>query len=553
MKLIALSVVNSEPRSIRATVNDGSNIVPVLLTDDHPSFNKIDSLVQEYTAGDYSGDDLAQALVDGLNVAKTVEDKFVRVGGILDGRMAIKDARVTIDYEPVDPVLEAHILRMLKDDGTPNDTRNWASFSRFIENLYSNTSEFVRKQLFSWMTYENFKGHGLTLTDDGCFIGYKGLQGTVEAAESIRTGTAISDGVVYNGHIPNKLGSIVEMPRDKVEADPYIGCAPGLHVGTYDYASGWARGVLVTVKVNPRDVVSVPVHCAAQKIRVCRYEVIESVEVAYTAPSFTSNSVRTPSTTSVAWGEDMENFPDVLKNVIGEKSFLIDYTDIYGNSSVREVTPHEVSEEHLKGISEDTGKFRTFRIDGIASAERIATEEEVAAAESATSHAGMLRNAAANGKDLFIVYVDAKGNRTSRVITPDTVDENAGTFRVYCHKSNGFRTFLLSRVEKMGVCDGVDTDEDIAKLDLIRDAVRNSSTLRFKYTSKKGVTKNYEVIPNNLSGDWMYADKAGKPRIFVISRIEDLTSAEVESGNIDPEVEEEIARYGYTDSPDPLA
>jgi hypothetical protein len=63
------------------------------------------------------------------------------------------------------------------------------------------------------------------------------------------------------------------MPRSDVQHDPARSCHTGLHVGTYEYAHSYADAALLTVLVNPRDVVSVPTACGATKMRVCRYVV----------------------------------------------------------------------------------------------------------------------------------------------------------------------------------------------------------------------------------------------------------------------------------------
>jgi hypothetical protein len=49
-----------------------------------------------------------------------------------------------------------------------------------------------------------------------------------------------------------------------------------LHVGTYEYACNWAgnSGVVVLVKFNPANIVSVPSDCEHSKLRVSEYEVI---------------------------------------------------------------------------------------------------------------------------------------------------------------------------------------------------------------------------------------------------------------------------------------
>ncbi len=76
------------------------------------------------------------------------------------------------------------------------------------------------------------------------------------------------------------------MPRSKVDDDTSAGCSTGLHAGTYRYASGFAQGRLLTVEINPRDVVSVPTDSDYQKIRTCRYTVVGVTEVEYTEPTW---------------------------------------------------------------------------------------------------------------------------------------------------------------------------------------------------------------------------------------------------------------------------
>ena len=66
------------------------------------------------------------------------------------------------------------------------------------------------------------------------------------------------------------------MKRRQVCDDHTQGCSSGLHVGTFEYASRWAgsTGVVVLVKFNPSNIVSVPSDCEFEKMRVSDYEVI---------------------------------------------------------------------------------------------------------------------------------------------------------------------------------------------------------------------------------------------------------------------------------------
>jgi hypothetical protein len=73
------------------------------------------------------------------------------------------------------------------------------------------------------------------------------------------------------------------MPRSEVEWDPTVGCHRGLHVGTWDYAYGFAQGAVMEVHVNPRDVVSVPTDSDAAKVRCCRYTIVRVIDAPYTA------------------------------------------------------------------------------------------------------------------------------------------------------------------------------------------------------------------------------------------------------------------------------
>jgi hypothetical protein len=81
------------------------------------------------------------------------------------------------------------------------------------------------------------------------------------------------DGVEVKGRIPYVDGSVVTMPRSAVGDNRNIACSTGLHAGTYSYASGYGD-TLILVKINPRDVVSVPNDSSGQKLRVSRLVVL---------------------------------------------------------------------------------------------------------------------------------------------------------------------------------------------------------------------------------------------------------------------------------------
>jgi hypothetical protein len=71
------------------------------------------------------------------------------------------------------------------------------------------------------------------------------------------------------------------MNRDEVQDDPGKACSTGLHVGTKSFAKDFGA-VVIEVKIDPADVVSVPHESGGQKLRCAKYEVARvSVEDSY--------------------------------------------------------------------------------------------------------------------------------------------------------------------------------------------------------------------------------------------------------------------------------
>jgi hypothetical protein len=262
--------VSPSPLSLSYTIvgdDDGANIVvfvpgesPAVAHSTHPRYAEI---VEGAKAGD-------ESVIGLFDLAETVAARFEK----LSERISTANGRLYLDGEEIANALTAQVLRFL-DEGV-ND---WRPLVAFFENVQANPSADSRDQLYAWLERRDF-----AITPDGLIIGYKGVRKTSEGLFSINSGRAIVNGVTHNGRIPNELGATVEMPRSAVEFNPSQGCSTGLHVGDYDYASSFAQGALLEVRVNPRDVVSVPHDCDAAKMRVCRYVVAKLIDAPHTAP-----------------------------------------------------------------------------------------------------------------------------------------------------------------------------------------------------------------------------------------------------------------------------
>jgi hypothetical protein len=168
------------------------------------------------------------------------------------------------DFYAVQPVAREGLRETI--ERYRREGKDATNLVRFMVLLSKNPSKKAVDDLFNWVNDK-----GLTIDENGYVIGYKSV--TAEML-SHHSGAALVDGVEVVGQIPNLVGTVISMPRNKVADDANIGCSDGLHVGSYSYASTFGSGVLLEVRLDPADVVSVPRDCGFQKLRCCRYEVI---------------------------------------------------------------------------------------------------------------------------------------------------------------------------------------------------------------------------------------------------------------------------------------
>lgn len=131
---------------------------------------------------------------------------------------------------------------------------------RFLENLMQNPSEKSREELYEFLAHSY-----LPITEDGHFLGYKAVRSNYLD--------------IHSGVYDNSPGKVIEMARTEVDPDRHNHCSQGFHVGTMQYVSSFGHGdsKFLLVKVNPRDAVSVPADHGAQKLRCCRYEVVQEI------------------------------------------------------------------------------------------------------------------------------------------------------------------------------------------------------------------------------------------------------------------------------------
>jgi hypothetical protein len=219
-----------------------------------------------------------QKAADLLNKAKAIARRSV-------GQFTIEGGVIYHNGLPVHNTVATRIIE-LSDAGLP-----FMPAVRFLENILQNPSRSAVEAGYRFLELK-----GLPLTVDGCFLAYKSVRSDYKSKTAGREPVEVStDGgktwESFTGNIPNKVGSILRIERNFVDDDREKACSYGLHVGSLGYSGpqGWfysegSGDKIIIVKVNPRDIVSIPNDANEEKLRVCRYEVINNFKEAYSAP-----------------------------------------------------------------------------------------------------------------------------------------------------------------------------------------------------------------------------------------------------------------------------
>lgn len=161
--------------------------------------------------------------------------------------------------------MASRMIQMLQD-GFPIEP-----MINFMENLYNNPSKRAVDELYGFL-----EKNQLPITPDGHFLAYKKVRDNYFDCHS--------------GTMDNSVGKVVEMERNEVDDDKNRTCSSGLHFCGMSYLSHFGGERIMIVKINPRDVVSIPTDYNEAKGRACRYEVVgelgaeEAPEDAFVSP-----------------------------------------------------------------------------------------------------------------------------------------------------------------------------------------------------------------------------------------------------------------------------
>ena len=230
-----------------------------------------------------------QRVIDAIKAGewKTVEDIIDPKRVILslgEGNISIEGQRLFWKNVELHNSLARRIIQMFSDGFDVSPMVN------FMDNLMQNPSKTSVDELYGFL-----EANSLPLTSDGCFLAYRKVS---ENYFDIYSGTVLNKPAQYITEADMEfVGSgkgkrqevtvevvdgvtTVSMDRNQVDDNRDRTCSVGLHFCSRSYLDcfGDSNSRIVIVKINPRDVVSIPSDYDNSKGRTCRYEIVDEID-----------------------------------------------------------------------------------------------------------------------------------------------------------------------------------------------------------------------------------------------------------------------------------
>lgn len=211
---------------------------------DHPNFNRIkDAIKVRDFASIPALTDIVTNVRDWLNNGQDFE---------------LRGDQVYLNNVPFSREITNKVLSMIEAGA------NAEPLYAFLRKVRENPSKIAQDELLLFCVANGFMIH-----EDGDIIAFKSVRGNYTD--------------IHSGKFRNAVGDVVTMERGQVDDNRERTCSTGLHFASHEYASTWAGSIdgvnrrLMVMKINPRDVVSIPNDYNNQKGRCCRYEVISEL------------------------------------------------------------------------------------------------------------------------------------------------------------------------------------------------------------------------------------------------------------------------------------
>jgi hypothetical protein len=251
----------------------GSNIVVVIdnkshtITKTHLAYEKIKNAIRE---GDWE-------------TVKSIIDPVKTVLNYGAGNIAVQGEKIFYRGQEMHNSLSRRMLQMI-EEGFPIEP-----LAKFWDNLMLNPSFRAVNELYTFLERNN-----LPITPDGQFLAYKKVRDDYLDVHSATTPNKLAGAWTEEelASMPIVAGkkkevkilvqdgvTVVEMERNAVNDDQNNTCAEGLHFCSKEYLNSFGGERIMILKINPRDVVSIPNDYGYSKGRACRYEIVGELGV----------------------------------------------------------------------------------------------------------------------------------------------------------------------------------------------------------------------------------------------------------------------------------
>jgi hypothetical protein len=239
-------------------IKDHKNCWTVVLDDQVCVFDKT-HVNYELLLDDIRSNDTESFLAH-LNVGKEIE--VWSKGGFV-----FKDGNLTYLGSEVPESIANIVTDMIEQgfDETP--------ILNFTRRLFSNPSMRAVKELYPWLSHKS-----MAITPDGHFLAYKSVNiyngdGFIDVnGRQVKSGDYVDK---YTGTVRNNVGDVNTLLRHTVDDNWGVNCSQGYHAGTLKYVKEvYTSNKQIICKIDPANVVSVPLDCECQKLRCCEYTVV---------------------------------------------------------------------------------------------------------------------------------------------------------------------------------------------------------------------------------------------------------------------------------------
>lgn len=233
-KEIKMKIIGSTLTSDVITLvlmNDVNKVVNKVVDKTHPFFDKIKDSLKK---GDNS---------TAIQLVFTLENKIPSN----DKTIEIQNGVVYYKGVKLYNALTSRLVSMFVEGYNTKPLEN------FLNNLMQNPSSTAVEELYLFL-----EANSLAITDDGHFLAYKSVNDDFTS--------------IHDGKTDNSIGKLVSMERNQVDDVRERTCSHGLHFASLDYCKNVFKGdTIIALKINPKDVVSIPKDYNNQKGRACAY------------------------------------------------------------------------------------------------------------------------------------------------------------------------------------------------------------------------------------------------------------------------------------------